>query len=146
VASGLSLWYAWMLVGLSVFAVVRRYPLVGPNWARRATAYLLAGCGCVAIKLLFDWPICSTFFCTTPGLVPLGEYWTSGLRSHGFRYYLIYSGLVGVGHALNYSGQLYDRERRAAVLKNRLASAQLQRLQLQPGTAFFSNTLTATSV
>ena len=135
-----------MVVGLLVFAVVRRYPLVGPHWPRRATAYLLAGCGCVSLKLICDWPICSTFFCSQPGLFPLGEYWTSGLRSHGFRYYLIYAGLVGVGHALNYSGQLWDRERRAAVLKNRLASAQLQLLQLQLSPHFLCNTLNAISV
>ena len=146
IASGLSLWFCWMLVGLFVFAAVRRYPLVGPHWARRVAAYLLAGCGCVAIKLVFDWPICSTFFCTQSGMFPLGDYWTSGLRSHGFRYYLIYAGLVGVGHALNYSGQLCDRERRAAVLKNRLASAQLQLLQLQLSPHFLCNTLNAISV
>jgi two-component system LytT family sensor kinase len=146
VASGLCLWYCWMVVGLLVFAVVRRYPLVGPHWPRRATVYLLAGCGCVSLKLVFDWPICSTFFCSQPGLFPLGEYWASGLRSHGFRYYLIYAGLVGVGHALNYSGQLWDRERRAAVLKNRLASAQLQLLQLQLSPHFLCNTLNAISV
>jgi hypothetical protein len=146
VASGLCLWYSWMVVGLIVFAVVRRYPLVGPNWPRRVAAYLLAGCACVAIKFLLDWPICSTFFCTHPGFFPLGEYWTSGLRSHGFRYYLIYAGLVGVGHALNYSLQLCDRELRAAVLKNRLASAQLQLLQLQLSPHFLCNTLNAISV
>jgi two-component system LytT family sensor kinase len=146
IASGLCLWYTWMLLGLSIFAVTRRYPLVGPGWPRRAMIYLAAGVACVLFKLLLDWPVISIFFCSDPGLSPFGSYYTFGLRSHGFRYYLTFCGLVAAGHALTYSGQLCDRERRTAVLKNRLASAQLQLLQLQLSPHFLCNTLNAISV
>jgi len=146
IGSGLCLWYTWMLLGLSVFAVTRRCPLVGPDWPRRSAMYLAAGGACVLLKLVLDWPVISIFFCSDPGLAPFGSYFTFGLRSHGFRYYLTYCGLVAAGHALSYSGQLCDRERRAAVLKNRLASAQLQLLQMQLSPHFLCNTLNAISV
>jgi signal transduction histidine kinase len=143
--SGQLLWYGWMLVGLLVFAATRRYPLVGPGWPRRAAAYLAAGCLCVLAKLLLDWPLVGAFFSPGKGLRPLGEHLADGLRYYGFRYYLIYWGLVGVGHALNYSLQLAERERRAAQLESKLAAAQLQLLQLQLNPHFLLNTLNAIS-
>jgi two-component sensor histidine kinase len=145
VASGVLLWYGWMLVGLAVFAAVRRYPLVGPSWRGRAAAYLAAGCGCVCAKLLLDWPIISTFFCLAPGLAPLDVYFPAGVRSHGFRYYLIYWGLIGAGHALNSHRQLGLREQWASQLEGKLAAAQLQLLELQLHPHFLFNTLNAIS-
>src|SRR5262245_53350236 len=146
IASGVCLWYGWMLLGLCVFGVTRRYPLVGREWPRRAVMYLAAGGVCVLAKLLLDWPVISFFFCSDPGLAPFEPFYSYGLRSHGFRYYFIYCGLVAAGHALCYSGQICDRERRTAVLKTRLASAQLQLLQLQLSPHFLCNTLNAISV
>jgi two-component system, LytTR family, sensor kinase len=145
VAAGLLLWGGWMLVGLVVFAAARYYPLVGPHWPRRAAAYLAAGCVCVLAKLLFDWPIAVVFFC--PGIEerPLAEYFRGLLPTYGFRYYLIYWGLVGIGHALNSFRQLGDRERRAVQLEGKLAAAQLQMLRLQLHPHFLLNTLNAIS-
>src|SRR5436305_1648644 len=80
-----------------------------------------------------------------PGLAPFGACFGSGLRGYGFRYYLIYWGLVGIGHALNSFRQLGDRERRAALLEARLADAQLQMLRLQLHPHFLFNTLNAIS-
>jgi two-component sensor histidine kinase len=145
VAAGLLLWGGWMLVWLALFAAARRYPLVGPRWLRRAPAYLLAGCVCVLAKLAFDYPIAVVFFC--PGIEerPWAEYFGGLLPAYGFRYYLIYWGLVGVAHALNSFRQLGDRERRAAKLEAKLASAQLQMLRLQLHPHFLFNTLNAIS-
>ena len=145
VAAGLLLWCGWMLVGLVVFAAARRYPLVGPNWPRRAAAYLAAGCVCVLAKLALDWPVVVAFFC--PGIehVSLVEYFAGLVRGYGFRYYLIYWGLVGVGHALNSFRQLADREQRAVQLEGKLAAAQLQLLRSQLQPHFLCNTLNAIS-
>jgi LytS/YehU family sensor histidine kinase len=76
-------------------------------------------------------------------LAPFDAHFAAGLRSHGFRYYLIYCGLVGVGHALNAARQLGDHERRAARLQGKLADAQLQLLRLQLNPHFLCNTLNA---
>jgi hypothetical protein len=145
VAAGLLLWGGWMLLGLFIFAAARRYPLVGPRWPRRAAAYLAAGCVCVLAKLLLDWPIAVAFFC--PGIehLSLVDYFAGLLPAFGFRYYLIYWGLVGVGHALNYFRQLGDREQRAVQLEGKLAAAQLQLLKSQLQPHFLFNTLNAIS-
>jgi two-component system, LytTR family, sensor kinase len=145
VAAGLLLWGGWMLVGLVVFAAARRYPLVGPRWPRRAPAYLAAGGAVVLAKLLLDWPIVVAFFCPGIEYLPPGEYLAGLLPTYGFRYYLIYWGLVGVGHALNSFRQLGDREQRAVQLEGRLAAAQLQMLRLQLHPHFLLNTLNAIS-
>jgi LytS/YehU family sensor histidine kinase len=145
VASGLCLWAGWMLVGLVVFAAARRKPLLGPTWPRRAALYLAAGCVCVPAKLLLDWPITAAFFCPEGTLPPLGPFLVGTLRSYGFRYYLIYWGLVGAGHALSSYRQLGDRERRAAQLEGRLAAAQMQLLKMQLNPHFLFNTLNAIS-
>jgi signal transduction histidine kinase len=145
VASGLLLWFGWMLIGLIVFAAARRYPLVGPRWPRRAAAYLAAGCVCVLVKLLLDWPIAVAFFCPSLGQQSLDRYFVGLIPAFGFRYYLIYWGLVGIGHALNYFRQLSDRERRAVQLEGKLATAQLQLLKSQLQPHFLFNTLNAIS-
>jgi two-component sensor histidine kinase len=145
VAAGLLLWAGWMLVGLVVFAAARRYPLAGPRWPRRAAAYLVAGCFCVVAKLLLDWPIVIAFFCPGREQLSLAEYLVGLVPSYGFRYYLIYWGLVGIGHALNSFRQLGDREQKAVHLEGRLASAQLQMLRLQLHPHFLLNTLNAIS-
>jgi signal transduction histidine kinase len=144
-ASGLLLWFGWMLVGWVVFAAARRYPLAGPRWPSRVAAYLAAGCLCVLVKLLIDWPIAVAYFCPALAQASVGQYFEGLIPAYGFRYYLIYWGLVGVGHALNYCRQVGERERRAAQLEGKLAAAQLQLLRSQLQPHFLCNTLNAIS-
>jgi len=92
-----------------------------------------------------DWPIVVAFFCPGIEQLPLAEYFVGVARGYAFRYYLIYWGLVGIGHALNSFRQLGDREKRAVQLEGKLASAQLQMLRLQLHPHFLLNTLNAIS-
>jgi sensor histidine kinase YesM len=60
-------------------------------------------------------------------------------------YSLVYWGIVGLGHAVNYYRQFRDRERRAAQLEAQLAQAHLQVLKMQLHPHFLFNTLNAIS-
>ena len=127
-------WAAWGLVAPIGLHAAGRWPLASDTWRRHLPIHL----GLLVVALMFH-----AFLVYGAELLENLFYYPEMSFLAGYRYYLIkksifdamvYTGLVGLVHALSYYRLFREREVRASQLETRLARTQLQvlRAQLQP--------------
>jgi signal transduction histidine kinase len=155
VVSGLADWYVWALLAPFIFRLGRRYPLGGgDHWRLRLLLHLAAAAGFVALKMALDLPLAflihgqdallgASIRDTDPER--LVRYIESYVTVKSFTYLIIYAGILGAAHLLDFYQKFRERELLASQLGVRLAEARLLVLRMQLHPHFLFNTLNAIS-
>ena len=144
-AMNLVVWCGWLLFAPIVFALARRYRFARHTWQRALLVHLPASLAVTTGHIVFVATgrlLLQTFWGVQAS-------WTSNVYDAFFRTLdfemPVYWALVGLQHALDYHGELREREVRSAQLETRLVAAQLDTLQHQLHPHFLFNTLHAIS-
>ncbi len=139
---------AWALIGLALFALVRKFPIETLSWrAWRAIAIQL-----FSVLFLTVVGLVASFFIylAVEGRLPIPmEFLWRGLRNFFYRYfhtnYLIMLVLVGAYHMVLVYRRYRKREVEAAQLEKGFVEAQNQALRMQLQPHFLFNTLNSIS-
>jgi two-component system LytT family sensor kinase len=141
-------WLTWGALSPIPFWICRKFFRQPPSWTHYLVIHLGVGSvlaitqasictvGAIIEGWALDWP--ETPY-GDPFSIPFVYQFT--VVNHFHYNLLIYTGIVSVWHALDYSRRLREREKRAAELETRLAQAQLQALKMQLQPHFLFNTL-----
>jgi two-component system, LytTR family, sensor kinase len=139
----LSTWLPWAILTPALFSLSRRYPLERMSSTRSLVLYPAVALACVAVQVLSHTLGMIVFPSGSPRAASFFTMYGQMLRWLSFPGLIVFCGIVGAGHALNYSKKYRDRERRMAQLEQQLIEAQLRTLQSQLQPHFFFNTLHA---
>jgi hypothetical protein len=137
---GLGLWCSWAVLWLIAWPMALRFPLGHKPWRGRLLLHLAVSFGCVLLKMLLDFPVIKYCYCPTPDKLTFAAFLYLAITGYTVRYMLIYWGMIGVSHAVDY----YDKYR-DGLLETGLAHARLQLLKTQLQPQFLFNTLNAIS-
>jgi two-component system, LytTR family, sensor kinase len=145
VHSSLVNWYTWGLLAILVFGLVRRFPVDGGRWWVRVAFHAL----CAAAVALLHTALCASWFWLVAAESASASTW-SWMWHRLFLWFfhwdvLIYAGVLGLVHAIDYNRRLRDRELRASQLETQLNRARLDALRMQLNPHFLFNSLNAVS-
>jgi LytS/YehU family sensor histidine kinase len=145
VEGALADWYVFGILSLPAFWLARRFNLGGAHWRLRLALHVVGG---AVFSLL--WILVRTF--VAEAVAPLrgsekqfNDVIRYVLVATFFFNVLVYWVVVTVAHAVAYSENLRERERRLLELENRLTSARLTALQMQLNPHFLFNALNGIS-
>ena len=137
----LSTWLPWAILTPLLFGFSQRYPLERMGSIRSLMLYPSLGVACVAVQILSHTIGMVAFPSETGRTASFLTMYGQMLRWMSLPGLIVFCGIVGAGHALNYSRKYRERERRMAQLEQQLIEAQLLTLQTQLQPHFFFNTL-----
>jgi len=139
------LWYIWMLLTPLVLKIARHFPLDNRYWFKNVLILIPTG---IAISVLH------TFIFLFLRYI-FGAFSETGLPSFSFVYMmisrmfvtniLVFWGIIGVKHAIDYYRKYKEKEIRSAQLETELMKAHLQVLKMQIRPHFLFNTLNTIS-
>ncbi len=139
------LWYIWMLLTPLVLKIARHFPLDNRYWFKNVLLLIPTS---IAISVLH------TFIFLFLRYI-FGAFSESGLPSLSFVYMmasrmfvtnlLVFGGIIGVKHAIDYYRKYKEKEIRSAQLETELMKAHLQVLKMQIRPHFLFNTLNTIS-
>lgn len=145
VFSRLAYWWVWALVTLGVIRLSRWLPIERGRWLTPLAVHVfLASIVAVAMVAYFMF-LLRLDPLPDRGVDPFLEDFVFGLGLFFHFDFLIYFGVLGIGHTLSYYDRFRERSLEAARLAQRLAEAQLEALRLQIQPHFLFNTLHAIS-
>jgi sensor histidine kinase YesM len=142
VHSALVSWYTWGLLAFLIFVLAPHFLIEGRRWWARMTFHAACAAAVALLHIAFCASSLSLFTHETTN-------W-SWIFQRIFVWYfhwdvLIYAGVLGFVHAINYSRRLRDRELRASQLETQLNRARLDALRMQLNPHFLFNSLNAIS-
>jgi signal transduction histidine kinase len=137
-------WYTWGLLAFLVFGLAQRYPDHGPWWGRVSFHAL-----CAAAVALVHTTLCATVHWLVLAESASAREWSRMFQRTFVWFFhwdvLIYTGLLGFVHAINYNRRLRDHELQASQLETQLNRARLDALRMQLNPHFLFNSLNAIS-
>ncbi|HEU0014698.1 MAG TPA: histidine kinase [Longimicrobium sp.] len=138
-AVSLADWYTCAVFTPVVLWLVRRHPLRGRGWPRRAALYAAAAAVMTVLKYALYVPLRQV-------LAPIPGFSVAGiLADRFFMEFVAFACVLGVAVAAEYYRTLRERELRASQLEARLAQAHLDALRAQIRPHFLFNTMNAVS-
>jgi two-component system, LytTR family, sensor kinase len=134
-------WYLFAVLALPAFWLARRFNLGGRHWRLRLALHLIGGAVFSLLWILFR-AVAEEWIVPLRGVErPFNEVLRYVLVATFFFNVLVYWVVVTAAHAVAYSHNLRERERRVLELENRLTTARLQALQMQLNPHFLFNAL-----
>ncbi|MCH9651738.1 MAG: sensor histidine kinase [Deltaproteobacteria bacterium] len=141
----LAYWWMWALVTLGIIRLSRWLPIERGRWLPPLIAHVFLASVVAVLMVAYFMFLLRLDPLPDRGVDPFREDFLLGLGLFFHFDFLIYFGVLGIGHTLSYYDRFRERSLEAAHLAQRLAEAQLEALRLQIQPHFLFNTLHAIS-
>ena len=138
-------WYIWLAMSPGIFALGRRFPLLGRRWFPNALVHLVASAVFVMIGItiffVVIWPL---FRVDRPGVGFFEAVWRS-YRSRFAVFMIVYFAILTLHQALDHYREAQRKSLREAHLETMLERSRRDLLRMQLHPHFLFNTLHAVS-
>lgn len=142
---GLIEWYLWGILAPSLIDLARRFPITPETWRTSLAVQAVAIVLFALLRICLNVPAAQLLLGEQAFQRQALEWFEYFFSAQFLPYVLICVLIVGLGHLLEYSRRLRERELRESFLQTQLAQARLQLLKQQLHPHFLFNTLNAIS-